>query len=66
VYDKDVMKKIEFIEKEKRNQSLYKYHLSNPKTTLGDIGKIYHISKARVSKIILRIENNEVGNNGKH
>jgi DNA-directed RNA polymerase sigma subunit (sigma70/sigma32) len=50
------MKKIEFIEKEKRNLSLYRYHVANPGTSLESIGKIYHITKARVSQIILRIE----------
>lgn len=48
------MKQVEFIEKEKRNKSIYQFRLNHPGMTLEAIGKVYHINKSRVSAIIAR------------
>jgi hypothetical protein len=46
------MSKMEKQIKHKRNQSIISYKLNRPNTTLSNLGRIYHISKQRVSVIL--------------
>ena len=40
-------------QKKKRDTTLYKYHLEHPLISVRDLGKIFKLSGARVSQIIV-------------
>ncbi|MBA7566301.1 hypothetical protein ES708_07992 [subsurface metagenome] len=53
------MDKWETLRKRGRNESLIRYKQNRSKTTLENIGRIFHISKQRVSIILKTYKGNE-------